>query len=79
MKNYELFLAEVRKRAVAVYLSCDESVATDLSNTLETLCVLLEDCVSEIEGYSRVSADGAYYTADEARDFLKELDEKLRV
>ena len=79
MKNYELFLAEVRKRAVAVYLSCDESVATDLSNTLETLCVLLEDCVSEIEGYSRVLADGTYCTSDDALRFLKELDEKLRV
>lgn len=79
MKNLEIFLAEVRKKSVAVYLACDERVAKDLSDTLERLAKLVEGCTSEIENYSRTSGDGSYYIPDEAEQFLKELDNDLRV
>lgn len=79
MKNLELFLAEVDKTSVAVYLACDHKVADDISNKLKLLASLLEDSLNQIEGYSHYYAEAPYYIPDEAKTFLKNIDKRMKV
>lgn len=78
MKNLEILIAESRKKSVAVYLACDAPVATDISNQLNKLCELIQDCVNEIHDYSNRYGDGSQFIPEDAKVFLKQLDEDCK-